>query len=243
MKTLTTQDAIHASRVKVQVNTSRRKPVLKVVGMSIELTKLQKLPPFSNAPFAWDDMTLPHKLIVTIEGFQKEYSLDDIKDHEPIELRKNPVETKEIPEDESSLKKGILLRKGLYEEEYREYYCVLSVLKQMLKIYEKKTSTQPIKINLKEAKIDDLNDQEFIILCSRDAKDRKSTNFYFFKARNDREAIEWMTAINAASRIKDPNVVYVKIEPVQSTKVITFHTTRNDKISAAETLLATKPVE
>ena len=169
--------------------------------------------------------------------------MDDIKDHEPIELRKNIEVSQEVHEDSTSLKKGILLRKGMYEEEYKEYYCILSTLKQQMKIYEKKSTNRPIKINLKEAKIDDLNDQEFIVLCSRDMKNRKNTTFYFFKAATDAEAIEWMNAINVATKIRDPNVVYVKIEPVQSTKVITFHTTRNEKMTLAEKDINVKATE
>ena len=64
-----------------------------------------------------------------------------------------------------------------------------------MKIYDKKHPSQALKINLKGAKIDDLKEQEFMVICAKDANEKRSIDFYFFKASNNNEALDWMTAI------------------------------------------------
>jgi vacuolar protein sorting-associated protein 13A/C len=123
------------------------------------------------------------------------------------------------------LKKGFLGRKRQYDDEYEEAYCVLSVLKQKLKIYNKDFPAFKQIIPLKAAKIDDFKDIEFVI----NVELGKKLQFFAFRAKSEQEALEWVDFIKRAAFINSPNMIHVKIDPVNSTKVITFYILKNEK--------------
>jgi len=185
-----------------------------------------KLAPEKTISFSWDEMIGEKILEIEIESVSAEYNLDTIKDYEPIPLGKIP-EASAARNGKFFLKKGYLGRKKPYDEEYEEEYCVLSIGKQRLKLYNKKHPNIKEKIPLKGAKIEDMKDVRFIL----NVEVNKKPKFIEFKAKNEDDAIEWVEFIKRAAFVHGPNIVYVKIDPVNSTKVIKFHMIKENKKS------------
>ena len=176
--------------------------------------------------FSWDEMIGEKLLEIEIESISAEYNLDTIKDYEPIPLGKLP-EASATKNGKFLLKKGYLGRKKPYDEEYEDEYCVLSIAKQRLKLYNKKHPNIKEKIPLKGAKIEDMKDVRFIL----NVEVNKKPKFIEFKAKNEDDAIEWVEFIKRAAFVHGPNIVYVKIDPVNSTKVIKFQMIKENKKS------------
>lgn len=155
-------------------------------------------------------------------------------DHEPLDLSEG-VDVQVEREDLTNLKKGYLKRKTIREEEYQPVYCVLSQYKQKMKVYDALNSNHPLKINLSGAKIDDMKNLEFMITTP---KNKKEFAFFFFKAESEQDAIDWVRCIKKAAFFSNPNLIHVKVEPINSTKVITFYTIKSEHFeNADETIL------
>lgn len=181
-------------------------------------------------------MTLPHKLLVEIENNQKEYSLDDIMEHKPLDLNEgNEIQIER--EDLSNLKKGYLRRKDLHEDKFQRVYCVLSQYKQRIKVYDTLNPNKPLHINLSGAKIDDMKDLEFMIISPKNKKEYES---FLFKAESEPDAADWVRCIKRATLFGNPNLIHVKVEPINSTKVITFYTIKSDNFENADETILTK---
>ena len=76
-----------------------------------------KIPPGGRVPFTWDDMVINKLLEIEVEGITMAYSLDTIKDHDPI-LLSQPSDMFNDKSGRMTLKKGFLGRKKQYDDEY-----------------------------------------------------------------------------------------------------------------------------
>ena len=55
-------------------------------------------------------------------------------------------------------------------------------------------------------------------------------------ANSEKDAREWIEVIKKAAYSNSTNMIYVKIDPVNSTKVITFYISREEKKDEEEVL-------
>jgi hypothetical protein len=78
---------------------------------------------------------------------------------------------------------------------------VLSIPRQRLKIYSK--NNQKIIIHLKNAKVEDVKDKEFVL----NVEVGKKLQFYAFRAKDENEAQEWVECIKRAAFINNSNMV------------------------------------
>lgn len=193
-------------------------------GKSKEKSAWNRLAPGASERFAWDNNVMPHALSVEIESVPKSYLIDEIKDHEPLDViggddfiseRDGAVKTK----------KGYLSQKGVHDEKYQTVYCVLSAMKHVLKVYDTNNHVKPLKIPLSGAKIDDMKELEFMIIVP---KKKKEFEFFVFKAETDEDATEWIMHLKKAAFSRNPNLIHVKVEPINSTKEVTFYTIKSD---------------
>ena len=186
--------------------------------------------PYARERFAWDEITHPHELLVEIENVRGRYEIDEIGDHRTMDLSEgNEMQLER--EEGNNLTKGYLRRKGLHDDKYQEVYCVLSQRKQVLKVYEKSNPGKPQKIILAGSKIDDMRDQEFMIMAP---KNKKEFEFFVFKASSEEEFQDWIRSIKRAVILSNPNLIFVKVEPIDSTKVVTFYTLKFDQADNSE---------
>mmetsp|Transcript_32914 Transcript_32914/g.29799 ORF Transcript_32914/g.29799 Transcript_32914/m.29799 type:complete len:80 (-) Transcript_32914:1020-1259(-) len=65
--------------------------------------------------------------------------------------------------NKDALMKGFLGRKRHYDDDFVREYCVLSVIKQRMKFYDKENPREKTIISLKGAKIEDIKDREIVV--------------------------------------------------------------------------------
>lgn len=183
-----------------------------------------KLEPEKYASFTWDDF-LVHKLLeVEVEGKVVNFKIDDMGYHKPIELIKSEGFYNE--KGDSLLKKGYLKRKKPYDDDYTEEYCVLSIPRQRLKIYSSEPGDKVV-IDLKGAKVEDQKDRDFVL----NIENGKKSELFSFRAKNENDARKWIEFIKKAAYIGNPNnMVHMKVDPVRSTKVVTFYLAKNEQV-------------
>lgn len=123
-----------------------------------EVTFLQ---PGERVAFVWDHWIddNDHILEVEIEGISKEYHIDKIQDFQPIIL---PGSNHKRKANKNYLyKQGYMKLKQI--DKFISVYCVLSVIKQKLKVYTHDKTSREV-YNLKGAKLDETKDVEFMVI-------------------------------------------------------------------------------
>jgi hypothetical protein len=95
-----------------------------------------------------------------------------------------------------------------------------------LKIYSIEEGGK-IVIDLKQAKVEDQKDRDFVL----NIESGKKSELFTFRAKNENDARKWIEFIRKAAYIGNPNnMVHVKVDPVRSTKVITFYLAKNEQV-------------
>jgi hypothetical protein len=150
--------------------------------------------------FAWDENVPPRTLKVQVEDSEKYYAMDEIRDLDPITLRKS-LTSKERQEIKHYLR-GYLKRRNIYDDRdsYKEQYCILNFSKQVLKIYPEEE--YPIIIKLQEAQIDeDFQRNEFVLIYNKES--------YYFQCKNGVECKLWVNSLLKAKNLyKDDTVKF-----------------------------------
>ena len=166
----------------------------------------------------WDDEN-DRILQVEIDGQLKEYSIEKTQECEPFIL--NPPRMKIINKQSKThiYKKGYLQRQN-EKKKKDDYYCVLSVANQKMKLYEKDNSKKTT-INLKGAKIENALENDFILKTAKNVT-------YQFVAKTDSEKSDWVNHIWKSILLENPEIIFVKIEPENLTKAIKFHSEGED---------------
>jgi hypothetical protein len=183
-----------------------------------------KLEPDKYASFTWDDFLVNKQLEVEVEGKVVSFKIDDMGYHKPIELIKSEGFYNE--KGDSLLKKGYLKRKKPYDDDYTEEYCVLSIPRQRLKIYSSEPGDKVV-IDLKGAKVEDQKDRDFVL----NIENGKKSELFSFRAKNENDARKWIEFIKKAAYIGNPNnMIHMKVDPVRSTKVVTFYLAKNEQV-------------
>lgn len=59
---------------------------------------------------------------------------------------------------------------------------------------------------------------------------------FYYLAKTEKDAQDWVDAIKKATYPNSTNMIYVKIDPVNSTKVMTFYMSREEKKEEEEVL-------
>ena len=118
------------------------------------------LQPGERVAFVWDHWVddNEHALEVEIEGISKEYHIDKIQDFEPIVL---PGQQKRKINKNYLYKQGVLNLKEV--DKFLTVYCVLSVLKQKLKVYTMDRSSREV-YSLNGAKLEESKETEFMLV-------------------------------------------------------------------------------
>jgi len=167
----------------------------------------------------WDDEN-DRILQVEIDGQVKEYPIEKTQECEPFIL--NPPTFKNINKQIKThiYKKGYLQIRQSDKKKKEDYYCVLSVANQKMKLYDKDNSKK-ITINLKGAKIENALENEFVLRTSKSV-------IYQFEAKSDSEKSDWVNHIWKSILLENPEIIFVKIEPENLTKAIKFHSEGED---------------
>lgn len=105
---------------------------------------------------------------------------------------------------------------------------MLSVGGQKLKLYDEKTNSKK-KIILRQAKIDSYNDNEFVL------KVANMKQPYIFQGKNslkkynnnltkaeEGQCQDWVNFIWKSILLENPEIIFVKVEPFNLTKIIQF---------------------
>lgn len=165
--------------------------------------------------FTWDNWIddNDHSLKVEIEGIPNLYHIDKIQDFQPIVL---PSSLRRKTNKNFLYRQGEL---GLKEDNtFAEKYCVLNVLRQRLKIYNLDKTNRQV-YSLKGAKLDETNSNEFMLVVEPKKITSKTLHF---QALDQEDYTKWIDFLWRAILINKPDMVELKIEPMNSTKVLTF---------------------
>ena len=167
----------------------------------------------------WDDEN-DRILQVEIEGQLKDYPIEKTQECDPFIL--NPPTIKNVNRESKThiYRKGYLKLAKDEKKKKDDCYCVLSVANQKMKLYDKDNSKKDT-INLKGAKIENAIENEFILKTSKNVS-------YQFKAKNEVDKSEWINHIWKSILLENPEIIFVKIEPVNLTKAIKFHSEGED---------------
>ncbi|CAD8180234.1 unnamed protein product [Paramecium pentaurelia] len=180
-----------------------------------EVTYLQ---PGEKVAFTWDHWIddKEHVLEVEIEGQTEKYEIDKIQNFQPLTLPGQSQKRKKIVNKKYLYKQGNILIKDL--DKPKEYYCTLNVLKQKFNVYSS-DKKQHESYYLQGAKVDESKDNEFVLKINPEKMLSKNLHF---QTKTVDEANQWVEYLWRAILIDKPEMVELKIEPSNQTKVVTF---------------------
>ena len=105
---------------------------------------------------------------------------------------------------------------------------MLSVGGQKLKLYDEKTNSKK-KIILRQAKIDSYNDNEFVLKVANVkqpfiflGKITFSIKENIFTKAEEGQCQDWVNFIWKSILLENPEIIFVKVEPFNLTKIIQF---------------------
>ncbi|CAK73960.1 unnamed protein product (macronuclear) [Paramecium tetraurelia] len=180
-----------------------------------EVTYLQ---PGEKVAFTWDHWIddKEHVLEVEIEGQTEKYEIDKIQNFQPLTLPGQSQKRKKLVNKKYLYKQGNIFIKDL--DKPRVYYCTLNVLKQKFNVYSS-DKKQHESYYLQGAKVDESKDNEFVLKINPEKMLSKNLHF---QTKTVDEANQWVEYLWRAILIDKPEMVELKIEPSNQTKVVTF---------------------
>jgi hypothetical protein len=108
--------------------------------------------------------------------------------------------------------------KGL--DQYNDYYCVLDIQNQKMKLYSLREK-DVVKIYLKGFKVEESRENEFML--------SKADRNYNFKTYSQEDYRNWVEVLQRSILILTPEIIYFKIEPMGSTKLLTFYSINSNQ--------------
>ncbi|CAD8085165.1 unnamed protein product [Paramecium sonneborni] len=186
-----------------------------------ETTYLQ---PGEKVAFTWDHWIddKEHVLEVEIEGQTEKYEIDKIQNFQPLTLPGQSQKRKKLVNKKFLYKQGFIFIKNL--DRPKEYYCTLNVLKQKFNVYFNKRK-QHESYYLQGAKVDESKDNEFVLKINPEKMLSKNLHF---QTKTVDEANQWVEYLWRAILIDKPEMVELKIEPSNQTKVVTFYQNKSN---------------
>ncbi|EGR32997.1 PH domain protein [Ichthyophthirius multifiliis] len=181
--------------------------------------------PKQRIRFTWDHWILDSdkQIQVEIEQVKQVYNLDKLKNYEPITLQKSDNINNNIQNQLQKQKNKLLFKKGYlnicdnFKNVFRQYFCVLDINKQKIKLYIINVKYQTIKIL--GAKLEQSRNGFLITTNTQKMFEVKIQN-------QSKEYIDWYNCIHQSILVNTPEKVDFKIEPRNGTMEITFFVQR-----------------